>query len=93
MAATMDLALASPMRGGICRLTFEEVNCGRQFVTTLVICHRIHPPLAIGFRPKEGADNEANDTNRRADDIHPPYLKGPTSHSFARARQVYPRIP
>jgi hypothetical protein len=30
-------------------------------------CHGIFPPPAIRVRPKEGTDNEANDTNRRAD--------------------------
>ena len=30
-------------------------------------CHGLFPPVATRVRPKEGTDNEANDTNRRAD--------------------------
>jgi hypothetical protein len=64
MAASIDLALAGPMRvGEMSRFTFEDVNWVRQSVMTLVTFHRIYPPLATGFRPKEGADDEANDTN------------------------------
>lgn len=36
-----------------------------------VTCHGIFPPPATRVRPKEGTDNEANDTNRRADHRHP----------------------
>lgn len=33
-------------------------------------CHGIFPPPATRVRPKEGTDDEANDTNRRADHWH-----------------------
>ena len=36
----------------------------------VVTCHGIFPPPATRVRPKEGTDNEANDTNRRADHRH-----------------------
>lgn len=34
-------------------------------------CHRIFPPSATRVRRKEGTDDEANDTERRADHGHP----------------------
>lgn len=33
-------------------------------------CHGISPPVGTRVRPKEGTDDEANDTNRRADYRH-----------------------
>jgi hypothetical protein len=38
---------------------------------TELTCHGIFPPSATRVRPKEGTDDEANDTNRRADHWHP----------------------
>jgi hypothetical protein len=34
-------------------------------------CHGIFPPVTTRVRPKEGMDDEANDTNRRTDYWYP----------------------
>ena len=62
---------ASMLRPGLQALMADALAGRFTVVVAEVTCHGIFPPSATRVRPKEGTDDEANDTNRRADHWHP----------------------